>query len=240
MRETFSAYMPQLFKHEGGYVDHPRDPGGATNLGITLATLREWRGQPVSKADVRALTKAEAERIYKDRYWNRIGGDGLLAGPDAMLFDVAVNSGVGRARQWMPLIQGKDAVAGVKAIGARRRAFFRSLPTFDVFGKGWMRRVNEVEAWSLAWALRWQGKPVAPVLEKEAAQAKRNSQAAGGGAVATGGGAIAAPQAEAVAGVDWFALAAVGVPVAMLFGFLIFQAMMQGHRAKAMQEAANA
>jgi lysozyme family protein len=239
MRETFPAYMPQLFKHEGGYVDHPRDPGGATNLGITLATLREWRGRPVTKQDVMDLTRNEAEAIYKDRYWNRIGGDGLFAGPDAMLFDVAVNSGVGRARQWMPLIQGKNAVDGAKAIGARRRAFFRSLRTFDVFGKGWMRRVNEVEAWSLAWALRWQGKPVAPVLEKEAEHSRRNSQAAGGGAVATGSGAVAAPQAEATAGLDWIALSAIGVPLALLFAFLIYQALMQGARAKAMKEAAN-
>jgi lysozyme family protein len=239
MRETFTAFMPQLFKHEGGFSDHPRDPGGATNLGITLATLREWRGGPVTKQDVMGLTRNEAEAIYKARFWNRIGGDGLLAGPDAMLFDVAVNSGVGRARQWMPLIQGKNAVDGVKAIGARRRAFFRSLRTFDVFGKGWMRRVNEVEAWSLAWAARWQGKPAAPVLEKEAQQSRRNSQAAGGGAVAPGGGAIAAPQAEVAAGVDWIALAAVGVPLALLFAFLIYQALMQGARAKAMKEAAN-
>jgi lysozyme family protein len=203
------------------------------------------------------LTRNEAEAIYKARFWNRIGGDGLLAGPDAMLFDVAVNSGVGRARQWMPLIQGKNAVDGVKAIGARRRAFFRSLRTFDVFGKGWMRRVNEVEAWSLAWALRWQGGAVKPVLEKEAQQSRRNSQAAGGGAVATGGGAIAAPQAEVAAGIDWIALAAgidwialaagidwialaaVGVPLALLFAFLIYQALMQGARAKAMKEAIN-
>ncbi|MCA3668709.1 MAG: glycoside hydrolase family 108 protein [Methylobacterium sp.] len=239
MRRTFPAFMPQLFDHEGGYVDHPRDPGGATNLGITLATLREWRGQPVSKDDVRALTKEEATRIYEERYWNRIEGDRLLAGPDAMLFDVAVNSGVGRARQWMPLTQGKDAAAGVKAIGARRRAFFQSLKTFSTFGRGWMRRVNKVEAWSLAWALRWQGKPVAPVLEKEAAQSKRNSQATGGGAVATGGVVIAAPPAGAASGIDWITLAAVGVPLALLFAFLIYQALMQGERAKAMKEAAH-
>ncbi|MFN8988740.1 MAG: glycoside hydrolase family 108 protein [Betaproteobacteria bacterium] len=239
MRETFLAYMPQLFKHEGGYVDHPRDPGGATNLGITLRTLYEWRGRGVTKHDVKTLTKDEAERIYKARYWDAIKADGLLAGPDAMLFDVAVNSGVGRAKQWMPIIAGKSAAESVKAIGSRRRAFFRSLRTFDVFGKGWMRRVAEVEAWSLAWAVRWQGGAVKPVLEKEAEHSRRNSQAAGGGAVATGGGAIAAPQAEAAAGIDWLALAAVGVPIALLFAFLIYQALMQGARAKAMKEAAN-
>lgn len=239
MRETFPAFMPQLFKHEGGYIDHPRDPGGATNLGITLATLRNWRGKPVSKADVRALTKDEATAIYRKEYWDRIGGDGLLAGPDAALFDVAVNSGVGRARQWAPLLQGKSATDGVKAICARRRAFFRSLSTFDVFGKGWMRRVAEVEAWSLAWAVRWQGGAVKPVLEQEASKAKKQSNAAGGGAVATGGGAVAAPQAEAVASANWLAIAAVGVPVAILFGFLIYQAVMQSARAKAMKEAAN-
>jgi lysozyme family protein len=239
MRATREAFMPELYKHEGGYVDHPRDPGGATNFGITLATLREWRGRPVTKNDVRTMQRSEADAIYHAHYWNRIDGDSLLAGPDAALFDVAVNSGVGRARQWKSLLAGKNAVDGVKAVCARRRSFFRSLSTFDVFGKGWMRRVNAVEAWSLAWAVRWQGGAVKPVLEQEASQAKKQSNAAGGGAVATGGGVVAAPQADAVASANWLAIAAVGVTLALLFAFLIYQALMQASRAKAIKEIAH-
>ncbi|MBN8532463.1 MAG: glycoside hydrolase family 108 protein [Rhizobiales bacterium] len=239
MRATLPAFMPELFKHEGGYVDHPRDPGGATNLGITIETLRAWRKAPVSKADVKALSKAEATEIYRERYWNAIRADHIPAGPDAMLFDVAVNSGVGRARQWHPLVADRNPVDAVKAIGARRRAFFRSLPAFAVFGKGWMRRVNSVEAWSLAWAVRHQGGSVPVALRTEAVQAKRQAQAATGGAAATGSGMVAAPQVEAVSQIDWLVLGAVGAPFALLFGFLIFQAVMQAHRAKAMLEAAD-
>lgn len=238
MRQTLPAFMPQLFKHEGGYVDHPRDPGGATNLGITIETLRRWRGKAVTKADVRALTKDEAERIYKAFYWDKIGGDSLLAGPDAALFDVAVNSGVGRARQWLHLINGKSPVDGVKAVCARRRAFFRSLRTFDVFGRGWMRRVNEVEAWCIAWALKVHGQGFRPTLQKEAAQSKAKATASGAGATGAGGAVVAVPQTDMATGIDWIVLLSVATPVAILFAFLLYQAMSQSARAKAFEEAA--
>ena len=102
-----------------------------------------------------------------------------------------------------------------------------------------MRRVNSVEAWSLAWAVRWQGGAVKPVLEQEASKAKRQSNAAGGGAVATGGGVVAAQQADAVASANWLAIAAVGITIAILLGFLIYRAVMQADRAKAMKEASD-
>lgn len=62
-RDNFAACMAEIFAHEGGYVDHPKDPGGATNMGITIGTLREWRGGPVTKDDVRSMTKREAKTI---------------------------------------------------------------------------------------------------------------------------------------------------------------------------------
>ncbi len=237
MKPTFDAYMPELFKHEGGYMDHPRDPGGATNLGITLKTLSDWRGRAVSKHEVRTLKKAEATEIYRANYWNKISGDSLAAGPDAALFDVAVNSGVGRARQWAPLAKGNDAVADVKVICARRRSFFRSLKTFDVFGKGWMRRVNSVEAWCIAWAVKVQGGDVKAVLQGEAAGAKKvakkQQDAAVTGTVVTGGGG-------AVADVNWIAIAVVAVPIAIGLGWLIYNAVANRGRAEALeQEAAN-
>jgi lysozyme family protein len=234
MRQTFDQFLPQLLKHEGGYVDHPRDPGGATNLGVTLATLSRWRGRPVSKAEVRALQKDEAGQIYRDWYWNKIDADSMLAGPDAALFDVAVNSGPGRAKSWAPLTVGKDAVVAVKAVCARRRAFFRSLRTFDVFGKGWMRRVNEVEAWSIAWAVKVQGGNVRVALDNEAKVSDRKASTAGATAGAGGTGTVAtAPQA---AQIDWITLIAVGVPVVLALSWLVYVAVSNLSRASAMKE----
>lgn len=233
MLATFSVYLPELFKHEGGYVDHPRDPGGATNLGITIATLRLWRKNGATKHDVKNLTKAEAAQIYREMYWNKTGpsgADSIPAGPDAMLFDVAVNSGVGRAKQWYPLIIGKSAVDAVKAVGTRRRAFFQGLSTFKIFGRGWMRRVNEVEAWSLKWALKAQGMTTAPIIKHEADLSKVKAQRNTGGAVATGaGGGVAVAQP-----LDWMTFSIIAVPVILGIGYLIYNAVAEKSREKAM------
>lgn len=157
MRSSFDGYMPELFKHEGGYVDHSADPGGATKFGITHITLKEWRGRPVTKGDVRQLTKEEASKIYRARYWNAIKADDLPAGVDVLAFDIAVNHGVARWKQWAPLIVGLSPDDAVRAVTERRRRFYRSLQTFKVFGKGWMRRANEVEAYALELAEKHQG-----------------------------------------------------------------------------------
>ena len=240
MKATFGAFFPHLLKHEGLYSDHPRDPGGATNLGITLATLSRWRGRPVTKAEVRALTRDEAEKIYREWYWNKIDADLLPAGPDAALFDVAVNSGVGRAKAWLPLISGKSPVDAVKAVCARRRAFFRSLRTFDVFGKGWLRRVNEVEAWCIAWAVKVAGGDVKGRLQAEADDsrdvAKKSSTGAAVGGTGGAGGAAAAGQADKV---DWATRLAVGIPVLLALALLVWMAVAHASRADAMKEAAD-
>ena len=81
---------------EGGYVNHPRDPGKATNMGITIATLRAWRGRPVTNADVRDLSQEEALQIYKAQYWDTVRADQLPLGLDYLTFDYGVNSGPGR------------------------------------------------------------------------------------------------------------------------------------------------
>ncbi len=79
-RENFERALALVLKHEGGYVDHPADPGGATNRGVTRATLAAWRGRPVSKAEVRALTRLEASAIYRKNYWDAVRADELPAG----------------------------------------------------------------------------------------------------------------------------------------------------------------
>lgn len=193
MKDTFDAYMPELLKHEGGYVDHPADPGGATKYGITLATLQSWRDRPTSKGDVRQLTKTEASAIYRARYWDEIGGNSLPAGVDAVAFDIAVNHGVGRWRQWSSIARGLSPEDAIRALCERRRRFYRSLPTFKTFGKGWMRRANEVEAW----ALKWAGEHSTDKPSEAPAKTIATSKAANASILAGVAGA-AAPATEAI------------------------------------------
>lgn len=169
---TFEKLNAKLLQHEGGYVDHPRDPGGATNYGITQATLSAWRGKRVSKSDVRNLTVAEALRIYRARYWDTVQGDLLPAGVDYAVFDFAVNSGPARAAKYLQRIVGAspDGIIGpmthraIKNSGliARqiaeklcdaRLAFMKRLRTWGTFGKGWGRRVSEVRRVSASLAV---------------------------------------------------------------------------------------
>ncbi len=158
---SFARAVAFVLTHEGGYVDDPHDPGGATNMGITLGTLAKWRGRPVTKAEVRALTRDEAIRIYRARYWDAIKGDQLPAGVDYAVFDPCVNSGPRRAAEWLQTSAGvtADGAIGPKTlaavnslhpralineISARRLGFLQGLPTWWRFGKGWSRRVEEV------------------------------------------------------------------------------------------------
>lgn len=168
--ESFGPALTCVLAQEGGYSDHPDDPGGATMMGITRATLAAWRGVPVTKADVRALTRDEAAAIYRVRYWNAVRGDDMPAGLDLAVFDFAVNSGASRAARSLQRALGvtvdgligpetlaaavaKPAPETIKAICAGRRAFLERLSTFPVFGRGWTRRVQEIEATALKLAL---------------------------------------------------------------------------------------
>ena len=162
----FAAALAVVLRHEGGFVHHPLDPGGATNLGITRATLAAHRGRPVSVAAVRALTEAEAGEIYRRRYWAAVKADALPAGLDLAVFDLAVNSGPGRAARLLQRALGvredgvigpetlaaaasRDAAATVRALTEERLRFLQRLKTWKTFGRGWRRRVEDVEAESL-------------------------------------------------------------------------------------------
>lgn len=162
MKDNFDQCLALVLKHEGGYVNNPKDPGGRTNLGVTQKVWEEWVKHPVDEAAMRALGPADVGPLYKDRYWNRVRGDDLPSGVDYAVFDLAVNSGVGRASKILQAALGlpTDGIVGPKTIEAaqaanarelatniceRRQDFLQSLPTFDTFGRGWTRRVSEVE-----------------------------------------------------------------------------------------------
>lgn len=163
----FGECLSHVLKHEGGYADHPRDPGGATNMGITIGALSDWLGRPATKAEVRELSRDVAAAIYHRRYWLPVRGDALGPGLDLVVFDFAVNSGPGRAVKTLQAALGVSADGGmgpvtlsalakrdrpalIRDICARRRAFLRALPTYDAFGRGWEKRVAAIEQAALS------------------------------------------------------------------------------------------
>lgn len=163
MRLNFDASLALVLRHEGGYVNHPRDPGGATNRGVTQAVYDDWRvGNGHCEQSVKLIAPDEVRAIYKKRYWDKIRGDDLPAGIDYCVFDFAVNSGVSRASRYLQEAVGVDVdgvigqatIAAVKAepadriineVCTLRQRFLEGLRTFPTFGKGWTRRVAEVE-----------------------------------------------------------------------------------------------
>jgi lysozyme family protein len=168
-RNAFAKCLAFVLEEEGGYSDMPGDPGGATNMGITRATLSAWRGKPVSKDDVISLEREEAAEIYEANYWTAIGGADLPAGLDLALFDDAVNSGPRQAVRdlqralgvstdgligpiTLAAIEGAAPTELVGRLCAARRARLASLPQFSRFGRGWTRRIQRAERQALALA----------------------------------------------------------------------------------------
>ena len=99
MKSTYDVCLPLLLAHEGGYSNHPSDPGGPTNFGITIFDYRKYVNPGATAADVRAMTVEEAKRIYRARYWDAQRCDELPAGLDYAVFDDGINSGIGRSAE---------------------------------------------------------------------------------------------------------------------------------------------
>jgi lysozyme family protein len=169
MQSNFEACLAEVLKHEGGYVDHPADPGGATNRGVTKKAWEEYVGHEVTKDDIKALTVEDVTPFYRKRYWDACKCDNLHGGVDYVVFDVAVNSGPGRAAKFLQEAVGvtADGSIGPRTLAAandfgpnliinkmcdRRESFYRSLPTFPTFGKGWLSRCEDVRKKALGMA----------------------------------------------------------------------------------------
>ena len=155
----FDEALEHLLKHEGGWVNHPSDPGGETHMGVTKRVWEEWVGHPVKT--MKTLTPVDVAPLYKRKYWDRIKGDDLPSGVSYCVFDAAVNSGTGRAAKWLQEAVGAvpDGAIGPKTLDMVydanpadlinrmcdiRQSFLEGLKTFETFGKGWTRRVSEV------------------------------------------------------------------------------------------------
>jgi len=161
----FRQALEFILRWEGGFSDHPRDPGGATNLGITRRTLAEWRERPVSVDEVRALQINDVEPIYRERYWDECRCSEMPGGVDLVVLDSAVNQGPGRAKRLlqrslnvaedgvlgpvtMGTLRGLNASRVIDEMAARRAVHYASLQSD--FHLGWYRRLVDIHRHTLS------------------------------------------------------------------------------------------
>ena len=168
MSKKFSEALEVILHHEGGYVNHPKDPGGETNLGVTKRVYEDFGGEK----EMKDLTKEDVEPIYKKNYWDRVKGDDLPEGLDLCIFDFAVNAGPGRAAKFIQRLVKTTVDGGIgpntlKCINdhvehygvattidqyqSERQNYYESLSNFETFGRGWTRRVDEVTEEAKKW-----------------------------------------------------------------------------------------
>lgn len=190
MKSNYARALPLILKHEGGFVNHPKDPGGATNKGVTIGTLKrlgiDVDGDGDSDiVDLRNLRQQDVERVYKIFYWDALKADHLPSGVDYAVSDFGVNSGNSRAAKHLQKVVRvpQDGDIGPKTLAAvakmdpqdivnglcdSRMRFLRGLSKlWPTFGKGWTRRVAEVRAVALAWAENGPHVTKTPKIEHE-------------------------------------------------------------------------
>jgi lysozyme family protein len=156
---SFARALEHVLEEEGGWTNHPSDPGGETFMGITAGTLAAARKSDSDlPARVGDLTRSQVVRIYRARYWDAVDGDSLPAGIGLALFDAAVNHGPVGAIKLLQRALGvePDGAIGPKTRSALDEAFpdallsefcaqrmsaYGRMPHFSTFGLGWSRRL---------------------------------------------------------------------------------------------------
>lgn len=166
MKINFAKSLAWVLMTEGGWSNNPHDPGGATMHGVTLMTFRHLIHPNATLRDLRNISAAQLDTVYRLSYWSAIQGDALLNGVDYAVFDFAVNSGPGRAARELQecvgaMVDGSIGAHTLQAVAAasrdalitelcaRRLAYLKTLPTWGEFGHGWSNRVAQVQARAL-------------------------------------------------------------------------------------------
>jgi lysozyme family protein len=254
---NYPRCLANTLREEGGWTDDPRDPGGPTMRGIIQREYTKYRASKgLANRSVRYITEAELQDIYAGNYWRPMRGDLWPKGPDQIVFDIAVNSGPGRSLAIMRAAMGNpsggietlarlatqsgDKGGIVKRACARRASFYRSLRTFSVFGRGWLRRNARMEAIGVRMVLEAQGvSDMASALKGEVAgaqtKAKRGAQGATatGGSAGVGGGALSQADVGSWDWTVWLTLGLVAVGAIALTLVCLYLWRKHGERAKA-------
>jgi lysozyme family protein len=251
--ESYDAALARLLVHEGGYSNHPADPGGPTNFGITIYDYRKYVKPDATAADVRAMKVDEAKAIYRGKYWNAQRCDELPAGVDYAVFDYGVNSGIGRSgkvlRRCLKLAddtsavsdaviaaaRAADAKALIEAICAERLRFLQSLRTWSVFGRGWGARVAELKASALqlaAGAAQPMPAPSAPPAGKGMVPSPKGAQQGSAATIAAAGAAAAAQAHQSGAGAGPVIAIAVAALAAALAAYAFWHRRQQRQQEK--------
>ena len=171
MADNFDTCLAFTLKAEGGYLDNPADPGGSTNMGITLATYRQWSDDPnLGTLQVQDMSERTARAIYRSLYWNPLRADALPAGLDLSVFDMGVNAGIWASARLLQRALGftgeeVDGCVGPETLGAaakcdaralvndlaeRQTAYYETLSDFPTFGTGWLNRTKARRSAALA------------------------------------------------------------------------------------------
>jgi lysozyme family protein len=170
MISNWQQAFEQMLASEGGFTDDERDDGnklpdgrkGSTMLGVTQFNWEQYVGHQVTHDDMRKLTPADVEPLYKKKYWDVVRADELPSGIDYLVFDMGVNAGPGRSIKLlqtsvgvpadggfgpmtMAAVQAVDPVELIERFSQAKEDFYRSLTTFSTFGKGWLNRVADVK-----------------------------------------------------------------------------------------------
>ncbi|UYZ08274.1 secretion activator protein [Agrobacterium salinitolerans] len=202
MTDRFEICHAITAKWEGGWSDHPADPGGKTMYGITEKRWHEYQDKlKVKRTPVRNVTKAQALSFYRTEFWLACGADKLFPGVDLAVNDASVNSGVSRGRKWLLASAGSnDHSETVKKICRARLSFMQSLKIWKTFGRGWGRRVADIEARGVAMALAAMGLSAPQIREKAQFEAVASEKQASSAkkAATTSATAASAPAAAPV------------------------------------------
>ena len=163
MQGNFKECLDLVLKSEGGYINHPSDPGGRTNLGVTQRVWQEYTGHEADEKEMRSLTPEKVAPLYEQKYWRPCYGEVLPRGLDFVVFSMGVNAGPGRSVKLLQqsigcvpdgiigpttreLISSSNTATLIAKFSETRREYYRALKTFPTFGKGWLARVDREES----------------------------------------------------------------------------------------------
>jgi lysozyme family protein len=226
---NFARALPLVLEYEGGFTKDKRDPGnwtgGKVGVGELRGTNKGIAAASFPTLDIEHLTDAQIAEIYRAKYWVRVRGDDLPSGVDLSVMDGGVMSGPSRSVKWLQAVVGEtqdglpgpvtlnaakkaDAPKTIKAHCAKRLGFVRSLAIWNTFGKGWSRRIANVEATALSWVL------TKAEMDAEAKAAKDKATQQAGGAVVVTGAGTADQAAGGLSGLPWWGIAIVVVLIA--------------------------